>query len=179
MKLALADTLQQTNLLDSVVRQHARMVYRIAYSVLHSAADAEDVVQETFLRALRSGNKITRIEDHKAWLARIAWRVAVERRGKLEQSDVRSEEATAVLLSPGNSADRVLLEKERSELLQQFIAALPDQLRDPLLLLTLEELLPLEVAATLGISEAAVRSRPFRARKILRERLLARMGVRK
>jgi RNA polymerase sigma-70 factor (ECF subfamily) len=56
-------------------------------------------------------------------------------------------------------------------MLERLIVALPDKLRDPLILSALEEMSPLEVAATLGINEAAVRSRVFRARQILKEKL--------
>jgi RNA polymerase sigma-70 factor (ECF subfamily) len=55
---------------------------------------------------------------------------------------------------------------------------LPAELRDALVLSTLEEIAPREVAAMLGITEAAVRSRSFRAREILRERLVALIGPR-
>jgi RNA polymerase sigma-70 factor (ECF subfamily) len=65
------------------------------------------------------------------------------------------------------------LEQQRNALLGRLISALPEELRDPLVLSTLEEISPREVALVLGISEAAVRSRTFRARQILRERLLA------
>jgi len=77
------------------------------------------------------------------------------------------------LVSPGQGADRVLLEQERNAVLERLISALPGPLRDALVLSTLEEIAPREVATMLGISEAAVRSRSFRAREILRQRLLA------
>jgi DNA-directed RNA polymerase specialized sigma24 family protein len=70
---------QEEDLLETAVREHARLVYRIAYSVLRNPADAEDATQETFLRALRCGERIAGVQDQKAWLARIAWRVAVDR----------------------------------------------------------------------------------------------------
>ncbi len=77
------------------------------------------------------------------------------------------------LVAVGRGADQVLLEQERSAVLERLISTLPGQLRDALVLSTLEEIAPREVAVMLGISEAAVRSRSFRAREILRERLLA------
>jgi len=58
-----------------------------------------------------------------------------------------------------------------SAILQKLITALPEKLREPLILSTIEEMSPREVAATLGINEAAVRSRVFRARQILKEKL--------
>ena len=66
-----------------------------------------------------------------------------------------------------------MLEQERSATLERLISALPGPLRDALVLSTLEEIAPREVAVMLGISEAAVRSRSFRAREILRDRLVA------
>jgi RNA polymerase sigma-70 factor (ECF subfamily) len=89
-----------------------------------------------------------------------------------------TEEAGESLVSPGDGADRILLERERNAILGRLISALPSQLRDALVLSTLEEIAPREVAVMLGISEAAVRSRTFRAREILRERLLASTGPR-
>jgi RNA polymerase sigma-70 factor (ECF subfamily) len=166
--------------LEMAVREHSRLVYRIAYSVLRSPADAEDATQEIFLRVLRYGKKMTGIHDQKAWLARIAWRVAVERRKNMaklgENTDAGVDEAVATLAAPGHGADRALLEQERSTTLQRLIAALPASLRDALVLSTLEEIAPREVASMLGISEAAVRSRSFRAREILRDKLLAAAG---
>ena len=175
-----AATQKAEEMLETAVREHSRLVYRIAYSVLRNAADAEDATQETFLRALRYGEKLTGIEDRKAWLARIAWRVAVDRektrRKGLAKAGVDTEETVETVAAPGQGADQVLVEQERSAVLERLIAALPCTLRDALVLSTLEEIAPREVALMLDISEAAVRSRLFRAREILRERLLALRG---
>jgi RNA polymerase sigma-70 factor (ECF subfamily) len=170
--LALAQ--KEEDLLEATVREHSRLVYRIAYSVLRDHADAEDATQETFLRVLRYEKKLARIYDPKAWLARIAWRVAVERRRQVVRARPDVEEVENELPSLDARADQVLLERERSALLDRLIAALPEQLRDPLILSTLEEMSPREVAVVLGISEAAVRSRTFRGRQILKEKLVAR-----
>src|SRR5271169_974216 len=77
---ALARQEQRDDLPETAVREHTRLVYRIAYSVLRNPADAEDATQEIFLRVLRYGKRLAAIHDQKAWLARIAWRVAVQRR---------------------------------------------------------------------------------------------------
>lgn len=169
----------EESLLEVAVRDHARLVYRIAYSVLRNAAEAEDAVQEVFLRALRYDKKLAGVEDRKAWLARIAWRVAVDHRGQGTQHAARNAEAPdgELLHSTEPGAERLLLERERGEFLQRLIAGLPEQLRDPLVLSALEELSPREIGTMLGISEAAVRSRAFRARQILRERMVVRIGV--
>jgi RNA polymerase sigma-70 factor (ECF subfamily) len=165
----------QDELLEDLVRQHARLVYRIAYSVLRRHHDAEDATQETFVRVLRYSRKLAGVDDPKTWLARIAWRVAIDRSKQhgrrreipLEDPEKPLQEAA----SSGVSADEVLDNDQVGDLLQRLIAALPEKLREPLILSTIEEMSPREVAATLGINEAAVRSRVFRARQILREKL--------
>lgn len=170
---AIALTQKAEDVLEAAVREHSRLVFRIAYSVLRHPAEAEDATQETFLRALRYRKKFIRVEDPKAWLARVAWRVAVERKRKSTRTGAMTELAQNDIPSPDAGAERVLVDQERCAMLEKLIAALPDSLRDPLVLSTIEELTPREVAAALGISEAAVRSRAFRARQILRERISA------
>ena len=64
--------------LEALVRTHSRLVYRIAYAVLRRHHEAEDATQETFLRVVRYSSRLVEVEDPKTWLARIAWRVAVE-----------------------------------------------------------------------------------------------------
>ena len=168
----------QPDPLEIALREHSLLVYRISYSVLGDRAEADDATQETFLRALRYGKKFERIENPKAWLARVAWRVAVERRNH-QTADAEVETNAHEIASRTTGAEQVLLEQERSVLLNALLAALPGTLRHPLILSSIEELSAREVADTLGISEAAVRSRAFRARQILKERLLSLMGDRK
>jgi RNA polymerase sigma-70 factor (ECF subfamily) len=164
------------DVLEAAVREHARVVYRIAYSVLRNHHDAEDATQETFLRVLRYRRKLEGVEDTKTWLARMAWRVAIERgKKKPEISMAEAETARAVqeLRSQLASAEESLLGQEIGELLESLIAALPAQLRDALRLSTVDELAPSEMAEVLGTSESSVRSRIFRARQILRDKLAA------
>jgi RNA polymerase sigma-70 factor, ECF subfamily len=176
-----ANTLQsQEEVLEDLVRQHARLVYRIAYGVLRRHHDAEDATQETFMRVLRYGRKLGRVADHKSWLARVAWRVAVDRSKHHSRTreiplegfdkpfeDVQSSEA---------GADEAILGKQVGTHLERLMAVLPEKLRAPLMLSAIDEMSPRKVAATLGINEAAVRSRVFRARQILREKLAERMN---
>ncbi len=166
------------DLLEHLVRQHAQLVYRIAYAVLRRHHDAEDAAQETFVRVLRYSHKLARVEDHKTWLARIAWRVAVDRnkqQGRTREIPLDDpEKPLPEAFSSDAAADDALQAARVGDVLDRMIAALPEKLRQPLILSTIEEMSPREVAATLGINEAAVRSRVFRARRILREKLAGR-----
>jgi len=165
--------------LESAVREHAQLVYRIAYSALRNHHDAEDATQETFVRVLRYRKKLQGVRDPKAWLALIAWRVAVERskkRPEVSLSEAETASAVVELRSQLVSAEENALGKEMAELLASLITTLPDSLRDALRLSTIKELSPSEVSELLGTSEASVRSRLFRARRILKEKLSALEG---
>ncbi|MGA2102057.1 MAG: RNA polymerase sigma factor [Candidatus Sulfotelmatobacter sp.] len=168
----------RNEIVENLVREHSRLVYRIAYAVLRGHHDAEDATQETFMRVLRYSAKLASVEDPKTWLARIAWRVAVDRskrhgRGRetaLDDPEKRVPEPA----SNDAAADERLHSRQANALLEKMITALPRKLREPLILSTIEEMSPREVAKTLGINEAAVRSRVFRARHILKEKLAQR-----
>jgi RNA polymerase sigma-70 factor (ECF subfamily) len=163
--------------LEALVREHSRLVYRIAYAVLRRHHDAEDATQETFMRVLRYSSKLASVEDHKTWLARIAWRVAIDRsrqRGCTREIPLEDpQKPVAEVASSDASADQTVLSAQVSAAVEKMIAAVPEKLRAPLILSAIEEMSPREVAATLGIKEAAVRSRVFRARQILRDKLAA------
>jgi len=169
--------------LEALVREHSRLVYRIAYAVLRSHHDAEDATQETFLRVLRYSSKLDAVDEPKTWLARIAWRVAIDRsrqRGRTKEIPLEDpEKAVAEIATADAPADEAVLGAQLGVALEKMIASLPEKLRQPLILSTIEEMSPREVAATLNINEAAVRSRVFRARQILRERLAGRMDGRR
>jgi len=167
--------------LECAVREHARLVYRIAFSLLRNHHDAEDATQEVFLRVLRHRSKLASVKDTRAWLARITWRVAVER-GKAKPRVAREigledvQETVAQIRSKAESADEILLAGEMAALAGKLIATLPSELRDAITLSTVDEMEIGDIAQVLRRNEAAVRSRLFRARQILREKMTAILG---
>jgi RNA polymerase sigma-70 factor (ECF subfamily) len=169
----------QDTTLEALVRDYSRLVYRVAYAVLRSHHDAEDATQETFMRVLRYKSKLRDVENPKTWLARVTWRVAVDRgkkrRGKDEVPLVDSDNHGTEIASGAIGAEETLHSARLGTIIETLIVALPPKLREPLVLSTIEEMSTREVAATLGINEAAVRSRVFRARQILKEKLAQRV----
>ena len=157
--------------LESVVREHSRLVFKVAYAAVRNRHDAEDIVQEVFLRVLRSQDRLAQVADLRAWLARIAWNVASDRRrGQRDSEDIEQvPEPRSVAPSPERQVER----QQMADVVAKMIAALPRDLRDPLVLSTMEEMAGVQVAEVLGIPETAVRSRVFRARQILKEKLAA------
>lgn len=154
----------------SAVKLHGRTVFRIAYLVLRDPTEAEEVAQETFLRAWRQGLRWGQVKRPDAWLARVAWRLALDRsrhrHGTAAAAPLAYEPAAA-----GADAERQAAARQRLGRVEALIAALPRRLREPLLLSSLEELNSRQIAAALGIPAASVRSRLQRARRLLRQRL--------
>lgn len=170
--MALEKTHAEDDRLELAVREHARLVYRIAFSVLRNHHDAEDATQETFLRIWRYGKKLPEVRELKSWIARIAWRVAISRKRKVAEVSFEEIEMVATQMrSLATGTEEIVLRKEMSGVLGKLFATLPQKLREPMMLSTLEELSVADVGKILGISEAAVRSCLFRGRQILRERL--------
>ena len=67
-------------LLAALVDQYASALYRVAFSVLRNSADAEDAVQEAFLRVLRHRDSLGDVRDHRVWLIRIVWNIVLDRK---------------------------------------------------------------------------------------------------
>ena len=66
--------------LAALVDQYAGALYRVAYSVLRNQADAEDAVQEAFVRVLRHRDSLGEVRDHRVWLIRIVWNIVLDRK---------------------------------------------------------------------------------------------------
>jgi RNA polymerase sigma-70 factor, ECF subfamily len=163
--------------LEAIVRQHARFVYQIAYLLLRNHHDAEDATQETFVRVWRHRKHLPEVLDRKAWLARVAWRVALDRRKNAAEIPLdAAAEAVFNLYSAGESAEKIASDKQMAVLLDQLIATLPGKLRDPMLLSLNQELTHAEISKVLSIPESSVRTRLFRARQMLRQKLSSLLG---
>ena len=163
---------------ETLVASHARMVFRIAYSILRNYHDAEDAAQECFLRVLKHRERLHKIRNPKTWLARVAWTTALDKRRSTRasvslQEDAQGDPMLDTLADPAPAADDRLAQKQMQGLLERLIAGLPDALRLPLELSTVQELNSAEIGEVMGIPEASVRTRLYRARAQLKEKLAA------
>src|SRR5689334_16117600 len=141
--IAMTKTSETALTVEDLVRNHSRLVFKIAYSVLRNHADAEDAAQETFLRALRHERDLPGVQDAKAWVARVAWRVAVDKARRTPVLTLNEEETAALieqLPSHESSMDESLIDEQMRRLLQQLISTLPDDLRDVITLSTVQEM---------------------------------------
>jgi RNA polymerase sigma-70 factor, ECF subfamily len=156
--------------LAQLVGAYSTLLFRIAYSVLRSRTEAEDVVQDAFIRVLENRRSLASVRDMRVWLIRIAWNLALDRkrRKRPEQLDESFAESLA---SGAISAPAAMEEAQRFQSVLREVERLPKAERHVLLLSALEELSTVEIADVLGRSESAVRALLSRARARLRERL--------
>lgn len=168
--MAMSETTQE---LETVVRTHGRLVFRVAYSVLRNREDAEDAVQETYIRLMRQD--LRKIDDPRLWLARVAWRIAIDRTRKHPTLSLDADDQYHEVADVAPRADQTVLEAEMQAQLEKMIEALPKALREAVRLSTVDGMTSADVAQVLGIPEGTVRTRMSRARQMLRDKLMSYM----
>jgi RNA polymerase sigma-70 factor (ECF subfamily) len=159
--------------LREVIRGQRRTLYRTARAILHDDAEAQDAVQQACLQAYNALGTFRGESQISTWLVRITANEALmRRRSRLRPSTIaplrneaQLDDARCEEPGPESRAEG----GELRDLLQERISALPDEFRGVFMLRAVEELTVAETAAALSIPEATVRSRYFRARRLLRE----------
>lgn len=171
--------------LEALMRQYNRRLYRVARSLLRDAAEAEDALQEAYLAAFRSLGRFRGDASLPTWLSRIVVNECMTRLRRQARRDnivpIVSADAAGDDEGPpmqdqhadpdGETPDRALLRSEMRHLIERKIDQLPQDFRVVFVMRAVEELSVDETAASLGIPEATVRTRHFRARALLREAL--------
>lgn len=155
--------------ITALVEQYSSVLYRVAYSVTRNSAEAEDAVQETFLRVMRHQDRLEEIRDIRVWLVRITWNLVLDRkrRAKTRPENEDIDHVARLLTSPELSADKRVIAAQRHARVLQLIDKLPLKEKQVVLLSAFEEFSTAQIAAVAAITESSVRSRLFRARKLL------------
>jgi len=168
-----ASTEQVEATLAALVSQHSGTLYRVAYSVLRNAADAEDAVQEAFLRVLRHRGTLHEVRDYRVWLIRIVWNVVLDRKRRQKTRPETDDVADLARVLPveGLSAEERAAAAQHHAHVLGCVDQLPPKERQVLLLSAFDELSSVEIASVLDITESSVRSRLFRARNLMADLL--------
>jgi RNA polymerase sigma-70 factor (ECF subfamily) len=155
--------------LAALVSQYAGTLYRVAYSVVRNASDAEDAVQEAFLRVLRHRDTLNEVRDQRVWLIRIVWNIVLDRkrRSKTRPETDDVSELARVLPAGGLNAEECAAAAQHHAHVLACVEQLPAKEREVLMLSAFEELTSVEIATVLDITESSVRSRLFRARNLM------------
>ena len=167
---------------ERIMRKNNRLLFRTARSILKSDAEAEDVLQEAYLRAWRALSTFRADSKLSTWLVRIVINEALGRLRRRKSAQViplesvmepfnRQTQESTEEDDPNQEPDRLAMRSQVRRLMEARIDLLPEAFRTVFMLRAVEELSVEEVAAALEIPEATVRTRFFRARSLLRESL--------
>lgn len=167
-------------LFELLMRRHNQRIYRAIRSILRDDAEAEDVMQETYVRAFHHLSQFEGRARFSTWLTRIAVHEAIRvaaLRGRFDPLDLeRSEPEEYPMLNSAQmsaSPEENAMRGEVGSMLEKAILALPDRYRAVVMLRDLEQMSTAETADALSLTESNVKVRLHRAHDLLRDSLLA------
>ncbi len=152
---------------EELVERHSAEIFAYVWRMLRETSDAEDCLQETFLRAFRSYGRVRAGTNYRAWLYKIATNAARSQWKRRKRSEIYTIDLDPELQAGGMSvADRVE-QKALLAAVARAVEALPDQQRAALIMRKYQELSYAEIAAALECTEAAARANVYQAVKKL------------
>lgn len=157
---------------QEMVGRQSRFMFQVAFGLLRNRQDAEDAVQEAFLKLYR-GEAWLRMDNEKGFLARTVWRVALNHLPTAAERTLDVSELELASGGAGVSPEQSAVDQDERAVLRRLIDGLPEELRQPLMLSSVEEMTSREVAEAMGIPEGTVRTRVMRARAELKRRFVA------
>jgi RNA polymerase sigma-70 factor, ECF subfamily len=165
---------------ETATLRHLDAVARFALSLTRERTDADDLVQDTYLRALRGWHTFRPGSDARRWLFTICHHAFLDlrrRRGNFVESSEGDRDAMPAVLSHVQAAHNSLWalfdQLDLRPAVERAIGNLPEPHHSILVLVDLEEHSYEEAAAVLGVAKGTVRSRLFRARRMIQEALVA------
>jgi RNA polymerase sigma-70 factor (ECF subfamily) len=165
---------------EPLVRKHERRVFRVALAVLGNVEDAEEAMQDTFVKAFRHLDQFRKESRFTTWLTRIAVNEALQKRQSRKESvsldDSRGVEEQFVprrFESWRADPEKLYGRQELRRVIETAIQSLPAIYREAFVLRDLEEMTAEEAAEAIGITVPALKSRLLRARLMIRESLAA------
>ncbi|HWR13842.1 MAG TPA: RNA polymerase sigma factor [Terriglobales bacterium] len=172
----------ETALYELLMRRYNQRVYRAVRAVLRQDTDAEDVMQEAYVRAFRSLGKFEHRASFRTWVTKIAIHEALARLEKANRTEPLDEVEEDRQYLPAFSSAQANPEENMSStetraLLEQAILSMPYPYRTVLMLRDVEEMTTAEAASALGLTEDVVKVRLHRARGMLRKELFTRVGA--
>jgi len=169
-------------LYEILMRRYNQRLYRVARGILRDDSEAEDVMQDSYVRAYQHLDQFEGRAPFSAWLTRITVRQALARlrsRSRVQQLDLTEYggEPAMNLADPDLSPEQRASRAELGHLLEEAVLGLPEQYRSVVMLRDVEELSTTETAAALDLTEQNVKVRLHRGHAMLRGWLLERVGA--
>jgi RNA polymerase sigma-70 factor (ECF subfamily) len=165
--------------LDELMERHGERLFHYLIRLINNESEAADLAQETFVRVYQNSGKYDPRQTFSTWLYAIATNLTKDRwrwharRPEVSLDQEHGERGSLGASIPESRANpgEELIAEERSEMVRDAIAALPEELRVPLVLAEYEQKSHEQIGAVLGCSAKAVEMRIYRARKELRKTL--------
>src|SRR5579872_6691266 len=170
----------------AIIQRHNRRLYRLSRSILRDDHEAEDVLQETYLKAFTRLSEFRGDSSLGTWLCRIAMNEALGRLRRrhptkelttMEETEDGAEIIRFPAAGPEFDPERLTAQREMRRLLEQAIDRLPDEFRVVLIARAIEEMSVEETASVLGLKPETVKTRLHRARHRLRKMLESQFGL--
>jgi len=172
----------ETALFEILMRRYNQRLYRVACGILGDPAEAEDVMQDAYVRAYGHLDQFAGRSSFATWLTRIAVHEALARarwRTRFVEIDAMPEprkDALPSLWATGKSPEAQAVARDLQAVLESAITALPDTYRPVVMLRDVQGLSTAEAAECLDLTEPVVKVRLHRGRALLRRDLAARSG---
>jgi RNA polymerase sigma-70 factor, ECF subfamily len=172
----------ETGLYELLMRRHNQRLYRVVRSVVRDSTEAEDVLQETWVRAYEHLRQFEGRSSFATWVTRIAFYEALARAKKGKRWTPMEDDQGEIMPqvereTKSETPEARAMRGEVGDLLEAAVDSLPDSYRTVFMLRDVEQLSTLDTAESLGVSEEAVKTRLHRARAMLRRDLAQRMGT--
>lgn len=169
----------ETALFEILMRRYNQRLYRVSRVILRDDAEAEDVMQDAYVRAYEHLHQFAGKAAFSTWLTRIAIHEALarkRRRGRHEELDALTQngDSMSILKSSSPSPEEGTATTQMRELLEQAIEHLPEAYRTVVVMREVEEMSVADTASSLGVTEAVVKTRLHRAHAMLRKDLYSR-----
>ena len=169
----------ETDLFEVIMRRYNQRLYRVARAILRNDGEAEDVIQDAYVRAYEHLDQFAGRAAFSTWLTRIAVHEALARKrrsGRLEELETvqNKDDYRSILKSSAPDPEAQTAQSQAHHLLAEAIDSLPDDYRTIVVMRDVEEMNVAETASSLEVSEAVVKTRLHRAHAMLRKELYAR-----
>ncbi len=170
--------LGKTQYFSRLIDNYKHMVYNLAYRMNNNPQEAEDIAQETFLRAYQSLAHFNPSYKFSTWLYQIALNIIRDRLKKKEihpyslDTPREGEDTESPSLEPADfthNPEQIITQREEAQLIQKAINSLPWKYREVLVLRHIQDLSYLEISRLLRLPESTVKIRLFRAREQLKK----------
>jgi RNA polymerase sigma-70 factor (ECF subfamily) len=159
---------------NDLINRYKRQVFALIFRLLHNQPDAEDVAQETFIKAYRSFDSYNPSYPFITWLFKIAHNSAIDflRARKPESISIQDEENPIEIETTDNPLEKKIEAVSQQELIEKVLDTLPPIYREVLVMRHQQELSYDEISQSLNIPSGTVKIRLFRARDIMKQKLL-------